>query len=44
MFCRVHSGAIYGIEGIPIEVEVDLSDGLPSLNMVGMLAAEIKES
>lgn len=44
MFCRVHSGAIHGIEGIPIEVEVDLSDGLPSLNMVGMLAAEIKES
>lgn len=44
MFCRVHSGAIHGIEGIQIEVEVDLSDGLPSLNMVGMLSAEIKES
>lgn len=44
MFCRVHSGAIHGIEGIRIEVEVDLSDGLPSLNMVGMLSAEIRES
>lgn len=44
MFCRVHSGAVYGIEGIRIEVEVDLSDGLPSLNMVGMLSSEIKES
>lgn len=44
MFCRVHSGAIHGVEGIQIEVEVDLSDGLPSLNMVGMLSAEIKES
>jgi len=44
MFCKVHSGAIYGIEGIKIEVEVDISDGLPSFNMVGMLSAEIKES
>lgn len=44
MFCRVHSGAIHGVEGIQIEVEVDLSNGLPSLNMVGMLSAEIKES
>lgn len=44
MFCRVHSGAIHGIEGIQIEVEVDISEGLPSLNMVGMLSAEIKES
>lgn len=44
MFCRVHSGAIHGIEGIQIEVEVDISEGLPSLSMVGMLSAEIKES
>jgi len=44
MFCRIHSGAIHGIEGIQIEVEVDISEGLPSLNMVGMLSAEIKES
>ncbi len=44
MFCRVHSGAVHGIEGIRIEVEVDLSDGLPSLSMVGMLSSEIKES
>ncbi|MBR0084929.1 MAG: ATP-binding protein, partial [Lachnospiraceae bacterium] len=44
MFSQVTSGAIYGLEVMPIRVQADLSDGFPSYTMVGFLASEVKES
>ena len=35
---------LYGIEARIISVEADVSDGLPVFNMVGFLAAEVKEA
>lgn len=44
MFCKVLSGVLKGIEGHVIQVEADVSDGLPSFDMVGLLSSEVKES
>ncbi len=44
MFSTVLSGTVYGIEGNLIQVEVDLSSGLPCFVMVGSLSGEVKES
>ena len=44
MYSRVYSAALYGLEGRLITVEADLSDGLPTFEMVGTLSGEIKEA
>lgn len=44
MFCKIHSAAIRGIEMLPVEIEVDVSDGLPMLDMVGLLNSEVREA
>lgn len=44
MYCKVISGTIVGAEGIRIDVEADVSDGLPAFNMVGLLSSEVKEA
>lgn len=44
IYCTVISGTTLGIEGRLIRVEVDVSDGLPSINMVGLLSSEVKEA
>ena len=44
MYSSVTSGAISGIQGIMIQVEADVSDGLPSFHMVGCLSNEVRES
>ncbi|NLZ81945.1 MAG: YifB family Mg chelatase-like AAA ATPase [Clostridiales bacterium] len=44
MFCKVLSGVLKGIEGHIIQVEADVSDGLPAFDMVGLLSSEVKES
>jgi len=44
MFKRVFSACILGVESHIIEVEVDLSDGLPGFEMVGTLTQEVKEA
>lgn len=44
MFCKVHSAQLLGVEGRMVCVEVDVSDGLPSFEMVGYLAAEVREA
>lgn len=44
MFSTILSGTVYGIEGSLIQVEVDLSSGLPCFVMVGSLSSEAKES
>lgn len=44
MFSRVCSAALCGIEAKPVSVEVDVSDGLPVINMVGDLSANVREA
>ncbi len=44
MFSKTFSGAVLGIHGITIQVEADVSDGLPLFSMVGYLASEVKEA
>ncbi len=44
MFKRVFSACILGVEAHIVEVEVDLSDGLPGFEMVGTLTQEVREA
>lgn len=44
MFSRILSAAVCGIDGLPIQVEADVSDGLPGFTMVGDLSAKVKEA
>lgn len=44
MFCRVKSGGIWGIEGFEVDVEVDISNGLPQFNIVGLPDKAINEA
>ena len=44
MFGKVISAAVVGIEGVLVQVEADISNGLPSFDMVGYLGAEVKEA
>ncbi len=44
MVCRIHCAAITGIDVLPVCVETDISNGLPSFDMVGLLSSDIKES
>lgn len=44
MFASVLSAAILGVEVCPIQVEADVSNGLPSFIMVGFPSAQVKEA
>ncbi len=44
MYSTILSGAIYGMESYLVQVEVDMSPGLPCFCMVGSLSGEVKES
>ncbi len=44
MLAKVISCALLGLEGIQVQVEVDTSSGLPSLVIVGLPDAAVKES
>ena len=44
MLACMRTAAVYGIEAYPIQVEVDVSFGLPSFTMVGLPDAGIRES
>lgn len=44
MYSTILSGAIYGMESYLVQVEVDLSSGLPCFAMVGNLSSEVKEA
>ncbi len=43
LFASVLSAAIYGMEVREIQVEADVSDGLPSFAMVGFPSAQVRE-
>jgi magnesium chelatase family protein len=40
----VFSGSIFGVDGLTVEVEVDLSRGIPSFSIVGLPNTAVKES
>jgi magnesium chelatase family protein len=44
MLSKVFSCAIVGLEGVPVEVEVDISQGLPSFQIVGLPDAAVQEA
>ena len=44
MLARVLSGALLGIDAYPVEVEVDISQGLPQFSTVGLPEGAVKES
>lgn len=44
MFSKSFSAAIDGIEAFVVNVEADVSDGLPSFDLVGFLGSEVKEA
>ncbi len=43
-FVKIKSGGIWGIDGYEVDIEVDLSPGIPSFNIVGLPDSAIKES
>jgi magnesium chelatase family protein len=44
MLAKVFSYGVLGIEAYPIEIEVDVSRGLPAVNIIGLADTAIKES
>lgn len=44
MVSKVFTASLFGIDGIRVEVEVDISHGLPSFNIVGLPEPSVKES
>lgn len=44
MYSSITTGAIRGIDSYLMQVETDVSDGLPSFNMVGFMSGEVREA
>ena len=44
MLARVFSCAVIGLDGVVVEVEVDMGDGLPAVIIVGLPDAAVQES
>lgn len=44
MYSIVSTAIIRGINSLPVQVEADVSDGMPMFEMVGFLASEVKEA
>lgn len=44
MYAKVKSMGIFGFETFPVEVEADISSGLPRFDLVGLPDAAVKES
>lgn len=44
MFIRVHSFGLFGIDAYRVEVEADISNGLPAFDIVGLADTAVKES
>lgn len=44
MVAKTHSMGLFGMEAFPVEVEADISNGLPSFEVVGLPDAAVKES
>ncbi len=44
MYSRTYSVAVQGIDGCMVQIEADISDGLPVFSLVGDLSTEAKEA
>ena len=44
MLAKVHSGAVYGVDAYPVEIEVNTGGGDPQTVIVGLPDAAVKES
>src|SRR6187455_2244668 len=44
MLATLRTAAVYGVEACPVQVEVDVSFGLPSFVMVGLPDTSVRES
>ncbi len=44
MYSKVYSAALAGMDSFLVQVETDVSDGLPHVEMVGALSAETREA
>ena len=44
MFSTILSGAFYGIDSYLVQVEVDVAQGLPCMEMIGCLSREAGEA
>ncbi len=44
MFCKSYCAVIMGVSAQIVQVEADVSDGLPIFHMVGYLGSEVKEA
>ena len=44
MFCKTYSAIIHGMEAVKVQVETDVRNGLPQMQMIGALASEAKEA
>ncbi|SDG94870.1 magnesium chelatase family protein [Marvinbryantia formatexigens] len=44
MFSTVMSASVLGVESRPVNVEADITDGLPSFTMVGFLSTQVREA
>ena len=44
MFARINSMGLLGVDGFMVDVEADLSQGLPGFDVVGLPGAAVKES
>ena len=43
MLARIRSAAVLGIDAYPVDVEVDISNGLPSFSTVGLPQGAVRE-
>lgn len=44
MLARLNAAALFGLDSVPVSVEVDVSPGLPGVTMVGLPDATVRES
>ena len=44
MIAKVNGFTLMGLNGIPVEVEVDVNNGLPAFEVVGLADTAVKES
>ena len=44
MFCKLNSYSLNGVDALPIDVEIDLQNGLPGFDIVGLPDSAVKEA
>ncbi len=44
MYSIIKTAVLRGIDSFPVKIEADISSGMPSFEMIGFLASEVKES